>query len=86
MAHVNSEIFQKCDNDARDLKVALYLNDVHYYLGGWTPHFDCMMYISGIDFHCFPGHYRLPCNEGSYTVFADDSYKAKISMNTQGNS
>ncbi len=55
-----------------EIGIALYLNDVHYYLAGWAPHFDCSMYVSGIDFHCFPGHYRLPCNEGSYTVFADD--------------
>ncbi len=63
-------------------RFAMFINDVHYYLGGYVPAYPCTMYDSGIDFHCFPGHYRLPCNEGSFTVWANDDYLAQISMNT----
>lgn len=54
------------------LHVATYINDAYYYLSGWIPVYKTILYISGIDFYCFPGMYRLPCNEGTYTIYADD--------------
>lgn len=62
------------------------MSDVHYYLSGWTPtnrkeedYFNCV----GANFPItLPGYYKLPFNEGSFTIDKD----AVIHMNTRGNS
>lgn len=47
--------------------VIYYLNDVHYYLAGWTPIFPGQVYITGGLFSPIPGYgYNLPFNQGTY--------------------
>lgn len=47
-----------------DDMIVLFMNDVHYYLSGFSPSYKCTMYISGCDFYPIPGFYTLPCGEG----------------------
>lgn len=49
-------------------RVSMMMNDVHYYLGGYSPSYDCTMYISGGLFYGVPGTYDLPFREGRFTV------------------
>lgn len=60
----------------------MYMNDVHYYLAGYAPSFDCIMYVSGLDFYPIPGKYVLPCGEGSYVLSALPDHRAQIAMMT----
>nr|WPR18083.1 MAG: hypothetical protein [Crogonang virus 25] len=54
---------------SRDSSSMMYwMNDVHYYLSSWEPHFDGYHWISGGMFSKIPGSYSLPCKEGTYVV------------------
>lgn len=58
------------------------MNDVHYYMAGYSPRFKCTMYITGCHFHPFPGRYVLPGGEGSYQVYADEDFNGQVAMKT----
>ncbi len=63
-------------------RISLFMNDVHYYLAGYKPAFNCVMYITGCDFYPIPGFYALPAGEGNYTLSARPDFSAHISMKT----
>jgi len=53
------------------VKVTYLLFDVHYYLGGWKPLWKedkHSAHIVGGKFYNVPGKYKLPCNEGWWSL------------------
>lgn len=65
----------------RQFKVFYLMNDVHYYLHGWKPLFQCAdMFISGGEFPILPGCYDLPFGEGKLVVKGDRRGNSSILM------
>lgn len=81
--------FESLENDEFEGYERIYiLNDVHYYLAGWKPKFDGMVYVSGAQFSTVLGSpILLPFGQGWYNHCADLSSEGsmvptKIIMNT----
>lgn len=81
---MQSIFYQPADLLSGKTRIALFMNDVHYYLSGFSPSYDCTMYITGCDFYPIPGFYTLPAGEGSYVISARPDFSAHVCMMTQG--
>jgi len=47
--------FNKNSSVFKGVRTCIYMSDVHYYLPGWTPSIEAMMYVCGALFHLVPG-------------------------------
>lgn len=75
----------------RESRVLYLMNDVHYYLSGWTPAVSGLCYISGGLFPSLPAeNYSLPFGEGFFDITPKKMSKSRgmtpqmIRMRTKG--
>jgi hypothetical protein len=57
------------DGEVTSDHILYYVNDSHYYLKDWKPISKAVVYCAGGGFPAMPGHYQLPCSEGTFDIF-----------------